>query len=125
MPESGLRVLLVEDDALVARALAHVLARQAEVVEIADSVADALQRLDADRYDLIVTDYDLGPGRPTGLDLVRTIRARPLAIPIVLVSGVLDERLRASATAAGVDACLAKPARADDLLTVVSQVRAR
>lgn len=125
MPESGLRVLLVEDDALVARALAHVLARQAEVVEIADSVADALQRLDAIQFDMIVTDYDLGRGRSTGLDLVRTIRARSLAIPILLLSGVLDEWLRAAATAAGVNACLAKPARADELHTVVSRLRAR
>lgn len=125
MAEPATRLLLVEDDALVARALAQALARHVELVETVDSVVDALRSLDASRFDLIVTDYNLGAGAPTGLDLAQTLRARAFAVPIILVSGILDERLRGLAAAAGVDACLPKPCGADELLATLSRMRAR
>ena len=107
-----LRILLVEDDPVVAEVITRLLALHGHAVRHAAQGLAALTEFDAARYDAALIDLDL-PG-VDGLSLARMLRAREAQtgverIPLIGVSArsVGDEE--ALCLAAGMDAFLRKP----------------
>jgi CheY-like chemotaxis protein len=50
---------------------------------------DALARLRAEQFHLIVTDYRM-PGQKNGAELIRDIREANVAVPVILLSGYTE-----------------------------------
>ncbi len=116
---AGLRILLVEDNPMN-QLLATGLLEQWEVhLDIADDGHQALERIDQTSYDLVLMDVHMP--HLNGYDATRRIRQHPNAavrqLPVVaMTAAVLDgeaERCRA----AGMNAYLSKPFRAEQLRT--------
>ena len=104
-----MRVLVVEDEAVLADAIARGLRREAMAVDIAPDGDAALQRIAVNRYDVVVLDRDL-PGTH-GDDVCRKLTAAldPEAPRILMLtaSGDLDDRV--NGLTIGADDYLAKP----------------
>lgn len=116
-------VLLVDDEPALLEELQEGMVYAGLSVMTATSVAVALDILDLEHVDLIVTDLKM-PGRG-GLDLLRTLSARPGQRPAVIVlSGHGADRNRAEATRLGASACFAKPVDPDDLVDAINGVLA-
>ena len=82
-----MRVLLIEDDALVRRMLAETLADEGIEVDGLANAEDALVLLGAGQVpDVLVADIDLGAGL-SGLALAAIARERHPAAEVVLISG--------------------------------------
>ena len=66
--------------------------------------------------DLVLLDVDLK--QSSGLTVLRELRGRPAtaAVPVFMLSGHIDPRLRTSAVSAGADEYISKPFDPDDLL---------
>jgi CheY-like chemotaxis protein len=79
------RILMVEDDAVTAHFMKHVLGRRGgfEVVHTPDP-ASALERARAQGWDLVLTDVEL-PGM-TGLELLQELRRVCPGVPIGVVT---------------------------------------
>lgn len=117
------RVLLVDDDEVVGLAIEAFLARSGFVIRRVHEAAAALRLLqDGAPYELVLTDSTM-PGI-TGLELATALRDRHPALPVVLMSGYIDDRLHASALAAGVHAVLPKERIYDELLPALREVLA-
>jgi two-component system, chemotaxis family, CheB/CheR fusion protein len=86
-PLDGLRVLLVDDHDDTLEILGQVLTHQGAVVITVTRARAALEALDT--IDVVVTDYKL-PGED-GVWLLRQIRARGRATPVVALTGVVAE----------------------------------
>lgn len=81
-----MRVLVVDDESDVCWALERLLLREGYTVETVRSSAEALSRLSASVFDLVLVDAKLPD--IDGIDLARRIRAEtPCELPLVLVSG--------------------------------------
>jgi len=79
------RILIVEDEPLTAFDNEMMLGDLGyEVVATLDSFEDAIERLDSDEIDLILSDFHLS-GKRTGLDLARAAKSR--GVPIVFSTG--------------------------------------
>ena len=92
---SAIRVLLVDDDALVSMGTADMLMDLGHAVVEASSGARALQLLGSDaRFDVVVTDFAM-PGM-NGLDLAMKIRQIRPKLPIVLATGYAELPPRAA-----------------------------
>ena len=86
------RILVVDDDARVARPLIEVLAYQGHDVNHADSGEDALDRLGAERFDLVLLDVRL-PGL-SGFETCARIRERHgPALPVLMLTAFPDHDL--------------------------------
>ncbi len=116
---TGLRVLLVEDDALNQELVRVILGRSADPVlagaelAVAGSLAQARAVLAADAIDVVLLDLHLPDG--SGLDLVAEIwRDGDRASCVVIALSGAKEQYEA-AMAAGCAAVLGKPYRADEL----------
>jgi CheY-like chemotaxis protein len=105
------RVLLVEDDVVLARGMVRSLESHVQIVGVATTVPEALQHLEDDPVDVVVTDYQLSPDRLalTGLDLARIVRDRWTDVVVILASGSLDDGVRNAGCLLGVHAFLEKP----------------
>src|SRR3546814_2103749 len=87
-----LRLILVEDNALLRRTLSEVLkATNFEVVE-ANSADGALETLESgSQIDIVITDVEM-PGSMDGIGLAKLIRQRWSTIPLLLMSGRIRPR---------------------------------
>ena len=86
----------------------------------AENVAEAEQILFAEAVDVVLLDVHVGP--ESGVELMRRLRDRGGAPPVVLVTG--SARLDAG-TQAEADGLVAKPFRLEELLGVVRRLVAR
>jgi CheY-like chemotaxis protein len=85
------RVLLIDDDALVRLTLLDTLGAEGIEVDGLANAEDALVLLGAGQVpDVLVVDIDLGAGL-SGLDLAATARQRHPAAEVVLISGTAPD----------------------------------
>ena len=75
-----MRILVVEDEADLADAIAMGLRREGYAVDVALDVAGAIDRLSVSSYDLITLDLSLPDG--DGLDVARRLREDPMLAPL-------------------------------------------
>ncbi|MES3025032.1 MAG: response regulator transcription factor [Pseudomonadota bacterium] len=114
-----MRVLLVEDDAILADGLTRVLHGHAIAVEVVGDGGLADQRLKGSDVDVVVLDIGL-PGID-GFEVVRRLRARGSALPVLLLTArdAVEDRVRGLEM--GADDYLVKPFATAEL---VARIRA-
>ena len=121
---SGRHILLVEDDADHRASLADILRQGGHRVTEADSAEAALEQLQIEHVDLLITDYRLGGATGTWLARLATRFAHPTPPRVLLVSAyrelsdadgfeVLRKPFGADAFLAKVEQTLAAPPRGD------------
>jgi two-component system OmpR family response regulator len=109
-----MRILLVDDDPKLARALAKGLRGHSYAVDVAPDADAALLRADVYAYDLVLLDVML-PGRD-GFAACRALRERGVAAPVLMLTArdAVDDRIRG--LDAGADDYLPKPFDFGELL---------
>ncbi|MBP6851229.1 MAG: response regulator transcription factor [Rhodoferax sp.] len=114
-----MRILLAEDDLVLADALCRALVQSAYAVDIADDGEQADRALALGIYDLTILDIGL-PGID-GLEVLRRLRGRKSAVPVLMLTAfdTLADRVRGLDL--GADDYLAKPF---DLPELEARVRA-
>jgi CheY-like chemotaxis protein len=119
-PPAGLRVLVVDDDPMYAGSLSGLLTLQGHQVTIVNSAHAALDTLETEQFDVILTDYSLGD--MNGAQLAEQLADR-LATPfVILITGYATDIDDPSLRTRGIDAVLPKPCRGDDLRGVLARV---
>lgn len=114
-----MRILLVEDDNVLADALSRALVQSAHAVDIVCTGEDADHSLALGIYDLAILDIGL-PGL-NGLEVLRRLRARRSTTPVLMLTAfdALEDRVRGLDL--GADDYLSKPF---DLPELEARVRA-
>ncbi len=110
---TGQRVLVVDDEPQILRALQTTLRGAGYEVETAATAASALTQAAVRPPDAIILDLVLPDG--TGTDTCRQLREWT-QIPILILSAVGDEREKVAALDAGADDYVTKPFGVDELL---------
>lgn len=116
------KILLIEDDALVADAVETVLRKAGYVVVTTPNGAVALAKLSGENPDLILTDI-LMPEKE-GIETIRDIRARDPRVPIVAYSGggmMKNYEFLNMALKLGANDAIRKPFANEELLAVVKR----
>lgn len=90
-----MRVLVVDDEPNLARALARIIGQLGHTVLIAHSPIDAIDQADKERLDVAIIDWELRHAT-TGVDVARHIRERWPGCATLLCSGYTLAHMRAS-----------------------------
>jgi CheY-like chemotaxis protein len=80
----GLTALVVDDDADFRKSIARILRLAGAEVSVTGSVEGALQLLEKNRWDVVIT--DIGMPVLSGSDLIREVRQRGHRVPIIAVT---------------------------------------
>ncbi|MGN6198196.1 response regulator transcription factor [Humibacter sp.] len=102
-----MRVLLVEDEAVIADAVSRGLRAEGFIVETADNGIDGLWRAQEESFDVLVLDIML-PGK-NGYEICRELRAANVGVPILMLTAKDGEYDEADALDLGADDYLTKP----------------
>ena len=106
-------ILVVDDEPEILRAVRAGLAAQGYAVQTATNGEDALRSASAAAPDLVILDVML-PGEVGGLEVCRRLREW-LAVPILMLSALGQERQKVAALDLGADDYLTKPFGMDEL----------
>jgi DNA-binding NtrC family response regulator len=112
------RALVVDDDSSLRYTVGGVLEHEKlEVDEAADGV-EALARIEASNYDLVITDIQMP--RMDGLELLNRIRMRPAPQPkVIIMTAHGSERLAVDVVRAGAFDYFRKPFEIEEMMVVV------
>jgi DNA-binding NarL/FixJ family response regulator len=122
---SSKRLLIVDDDPNLLRAVAACLRGEGYEVDTARSGDEALIRIAQRLPDLIVSDIRMP--RMDGYALARQLRGNPRTdlIPVIFLTAMDESSERIAGIRSGVDAYLTKPFEPDELLAVVGNILTR
>jgi CheY-like chemotaxis protein len=104
---AGDSIWVVDDDPSVGRALSRMVRSLDIDCTLSASAADLLDRIGNTRPTFILLDIHMP--QTSGLDLLRTLRARGIDVPTVMMTGVERDGTRETCIAAGAVEVLAKP----------------
>jgi CheY-like chemotaxis protein len=116
-----MNILVVDDEEAIVEELGRFLQRRGHAVVPAGSVRAALDALQRQAFDLVLTDLRMPDG--TGLDVVRACRALPAPRPMPMVmSGHADGAEVARAFDAGALQVFGKPIPLRALLQILADI---
>lgn len=119
------KILIVDDQALMLRMIGLPLEQEGYTTVTAMSGAEALQKIQADRPDLVILDLMLPD--TSGIDICRRIRQVPtlLDLPIIILSGQTDLSAKIQGLEAGADEYVTKPVDPKEMVARVRGLLAR
>ncbi|WP_019535509.1 response regulator transcription factor [Paenibacillus ginsengihumi] len=109
-----MRILIVEDEARLADALAQILKKHHYSVDVAYDGIAGLDNALSGIYDLLLLDIML-PGMD-GMSLLRSIRAEGMSTPVIMLTAKGDNAATVAGLDQGADDYIAKPFSTDVLL---------
>lgn len=104
---ASMRILIVEDNAKLAAAIARALVEQGHAVDLAHTAAAAEEHLGDGSHDLVILDLML-PDKD-GVQLVRELRRRKIATPVLVLTALSASDEKVAALDAGADDYVTKP----------------
>jgi len=116
------RILLVDDDALIADTISTMLKSAGYEVATADSGLNAYEMIlnENNHYDLLITDQTMP--QMTGKELIERVRKTELNIPAILLSGNINNISREEISSLRLNTVLSKPCDMKTLLKTVREV---
>jgi CheY-like chemotaxis protein len=120
---SGLKVLVVDDEADARSLLTAILLQSGAETKAAGSMSEALSLLNQWRPDVLVSDIGMPDG--SGYDLIREIRkpsTKTSKVPAVALTAYARPEDRHRAISAGFENYVAKPVEPDQLLAAIAGV---
>ena len=123
MKNDGKKILVVEDEAHLAKGLQFNLEREGYRVTLADNGESALELLGKEAFDLMILDIMLP--KLSGLEVARKIRNRDMRFPILMLSAKSTDEDRETGLEAGADDYLTKPFHLPELLLRVKGILRR
>ncbi|MFO0903120.1 MAG: PAS domain S-box protein [Pirellulales bacterium] len=116
-------VLVIEDDVDASANLRDILEMDDFVVATACSIAEALERIECERVDMIILDRRLPDG--TAEDALPKLKSKAPEAAVIIVTGFADMDGVITALREGADDYLIKPVNPDLLRNTLKQIRTR
>lgn len=112
-----MRILIVEDEATLARTLAHYLQEQGHAPDVAHDGEEGLSLAETGSYDLIILDLLLP--RLDGMEVIRRLRNETISTPVLMLTAKDSVNDKVLGLDAGADDYLTKPFALAELLARV------
>ena len=109
----GVRILVVDDDALIRWSLEKSLSGAGYHVTTANDGVDAVARIEEGVFDIVITDMQMP--RMGGGELLSEVKKRAPETQVIILSGLFSREVARGAVAAGAAMFLQKPMDLDQI----------
>jgi ActR/RegA family two-component response regulator len=116
------KVLVVDDEPVVANTIRRALGRRGHAVDEAFSTQDALSRVRSSHYDLVLLDMRMPDGN--GLETLEQLKSINADLPVVIVTGYASIGTAVEAMRRGASDFVSKPFTANELFSVTDRLLA-
>ena len=113
------RILVIDDEAIVRVSCDRVLGPEGYHVELTSRGDEALRRLDAERFDLVLTDLKMPD--MDGLEVLKKIKEKWPHIPVIIITGYGTISTAVQAIKLGAYEYIEKPFNPEDILSAVKR----
>jgi DNA-binding response OmpR family regulator len=117
------KILIVDDERDLVDAYVRLLERSGHRCVGAFAATEAIQIIDDESPDLVITDLSLPDS--SGIEIIRHVRAKSELTPIIVMSGHNTPELNEAARAAGANISLLKPVSIAVLRRVIAEALAK
>jgi CheY-like chemotaxis protein len=120
---TALKILVAEDDSVIQAVILEMLALMGHEVEVVETGAAAVNRVEVEHYDLVLMDIEMP--EMDGNTATRAIRCMPFptgAVPIIGLSANAMLRDREEGLRAGMNDYVIKPFRLEELRAAITRV---
>ena len=119
-PVTPKRILVAEDDPLVANTIRMALTVDGHTVVVAPDGEQALAMFRSGGYDMVIADFQMG--KMDGLELAEAIKKLSGATPVILITAYLEAIKSSMGQVSNVDVLLGKPFSVMDLQAAVVKI---
>lgn len=116
----GVTILIIEDEALLARNFARFLERRGHETAVAATVRKGIEQYDEIRPDIVLIDYNLPDG--TGMEVIEHIRRGDRQTKLVMITAHGSVAIAVGAMKAGADDYLTKPVALEEVGLLVERL---
>lgn len=120
---SRARILVADDDPHMQNAIRACLSRESFQLTVVSNGLAAIEQLDQESYDLIITDQQMP--QMSGIELMTTLQKRGVEIPVIMITAYGTINQAVEAMQLGAADFITKPFSAPDLERIVERVLAR
>jgi len=114
-------ILVIDDDAAIQRSIMRQLQGSAFLnVDFESDGYKGLRRLNEKDYSLVLCDVKMKPA--SGLEILAKIKATHPSLPVIMLTGLVDDQIIETAQRLGSSAFLIKPIRKTRLIETISRV---
>lgn len=114
------KILVIDDDILILNSIKKQLKDSDFIADFTDDPLKGLKMIENDNYDLVLSDIKMKP--ILGLELLERIKKNFPYLPVVIITGYIDDKIMSQAKELGCADYLVKPVRKQDLLDCLSNV---
>lgn len=113
------KILVADDEAMMRNLILKILETQGYQVTVVSSGNEALEKLKAENYDLLMTDVKM-PGM-TGFDLLKQVKVEWPGMAVIIMTGYGDAYSVKEALLLGADEYLSKPFKSQEVTLIVER----
>ncbi len=118
MPEK-LKIMIVDDEPIVGKRLKPALEKSGYEVEVYETGASALKRVEEQTFDIVVTDVRMD--EVDGLDILASVTSKAPRTKVIIITGYATIELAREALTKGAFDFIAKPFKPNDLREIIQK----
>ena len=103
------KIIIIDDDMFILRSIEKQLHSEDLDIELVNDPLDGLERLKKEKYALAICDIRMRP--LTGLEVLNRIKSNYPNLPVIIMTGFVDDGIMEKAKEIGYDDYLIKPFR--------------
>ncbi|MBN2545484.1 MAG: response regulator [Spirochaetes bacterium] len=113
-------ILVIDDDQLILKSIKKQLKDENFDVDFIDDPLEGMKMIDNKKYDLILSDIKMKP--ILGIEVLEKVKKRYPHLPIIIITGYVDDKLMKKAKELGCNDYLIKPIRKNDLINSLNNI---
>ncbi|OHD10901.1 MAG: hypothetical protein A2086_01440 [Spirochaetes bacterium GWD1_27_9] len=114
-------ILVIDDDPIILKSIQNQLKSQSFQLEIVNDPKEALRIAFEKEFDLVICDVKMEP--INGLEILQKIKSYRPGLPVIILTGYVDDQIRQKAKEIGSSDFLIKPVRKQQLIDAINNVK--
>ncbi|MCG8570586.1 MAG: response regulator [Spirochaetes bacterium] len=112
-------IIVIDDEQAILNSIHKQLKNEDYQIELEQDPEIGLDKIGKNHYDLLLCDIRMKP--ITGIDVLKKLRAGKCNIPIIFLSGFVDDKILEEVKRFGSNGLLRKPVRKKELIQSINQ----
>jgi len=113
-------ILVIDDDVMILSSINRQLKGEGLNLDLEENPVSALEKLNSKKYDLVICDMRMKP--ITGDEVLKKIKSDYPGLPVIVLTGYVDDKVMENVKKIGCDEFIIKPVRKKDLINIIHRL---